>query len=81
MVWKERDVIFYSYISYRYAEGFLLLPVQNSSWQGTSLFGSCIKKKQILEGEDRLSPSAVTSGRAPLVIPQGPPGVCNPNEK
>ena len=35
-----------------------------------SRFGNCIK--HIPEGEDMFCPSAVTNGRAPLFIPQGP---------
>ena len=34
--------------------------------------------KMILEEEDRFCPFAVTSGRAPLVIPQGPQACATP---
>ena len=56
----------------------LLLLVQNSSWQGTSRFGSCIKTDPggggyvlSLRGHKRSGPS---------IHPPGPLGVCNPNE-
>ena len=47
-----------------------VLAVQNATWQGTNVFGSCLR--HTLEREGTFCPSTGTNDRTLLVIPQGP---------